>query len=311
MGDVNRLSPEAPVPILEVKEKEDRLGGAANVALNLKNLGGLPVLCTSVGNDKQGQKMIYLLKKEGIMPEGVLLDIKRRTTLKTRVMNKHHQLLRMDRETRIYMDEESEISFLDKFYDLAELNPPTAIVFEDYNKGTLSPHVIGEIIQYAQLKNIPTAVDPKFVNFFAYKGCTLIKPNLLEASTALGRTLNPYNPVDIMNAAKELRAKMESKYAIITLGSQGMVFSSEELTEIIPAIKEKIYDVSGAGDTVIAILALGLSMNLEMISIAELANLGASIVCKRIGVAPIKLEKLLAKVESMATENDEVEDEAH
>jgi len=307
-GDVNRLSPEAPVPVLEMRNKKDRLGGAANVALNIRNLGGVPILLTSVGNDKQGHRMIYLLKKMGIMPEGVLIDIKRHTTLKTRVMHKHHQLLRLDRETRIYMDEEAEISFLDKFYDLADLNPPEVIILEDYNKGTLSPRIIRDILHYASAKKIPVAVDPKFVNFDAYHGVHLLKPNLAEANAALGRNIPVKDEIAVLAAATELRERMNAQYLIITLGSAGMVFCSAETTEIIPAIRKKIYDVSGAGDTVIALLSVGLALDLDMIGIAEVANIAALQVCKKVGVAPVKLEKLLHSVEEfIASEEDRSE----
>lgn len=298
-GHAQRISPEAPVPIIEVYRRESRLGGAANVALNLKELGAKPVLATVVGDDDEGHDFKQLLQSNGIDASYVILDQDRRTTVKTRIISRNQQVLRYDYEQITPLEENTELLLLDSILDLIYSEKPNVVILQDYNKGVLTPKVIANIIHHCRQAEIPVAVDPKHDNFFAYKGCTLFKPNLKEAADALHIDLNMAHPESLTEADALLREALENRYTIITLSDKGIFIGMEADSEILPAYLRRITDVSGAGDTVIAMLALGLALDLDIFATAELANIAAGMVCEQVGVVAITREALQREAETV------------
>jgi len=296
-GHTQRVSPEAPVPIIEVYRRENRLGGAANVALNIKELGAKPILATVVGDDDEGHEFKQLLQAHGIDTSYVLLDQDRRTTVKTRVMSRNQQVLRYDYEHTKALDENIELLLLDSILDLIYTEKPNVVILQDYNKGVLTPRMIDTILHHCQQAEIPTAVDPKRDNFFAYKGCTLLKPNLKEAAEALHVELSATHPETLIDADIRLRNILDHRYTIITLSDKGVFIGIGDDSDILPAYLRRITDVSGAGDTVISLLALGIALDLDIFATAELANIAAGLVCEQVGVVPIKREVLQQEAE--------------
>lgn len=296
-GHTQRVSPEAPVPIIEVYRRENRLGGAANVALNIKELGAKPILATVVGDDDEGHEFKQLLQAHGIDTSYVLLDQDRRTTVKTRVMSRNQQVLRYDYEHTKALDENIELLLLDSILDLIYTEKPNVVILQDYNKGVLTPRMIDTILHHCHQAEIPTAVDPKRDNFFAYKGCTLLKPNLKEAAEALHVELSAAHPETLIDADIRLRNILDHRYTIITLSDKGVFIGIGDDSDILPAYLRRITDVSGAGDTVISLLALGIALDLDIFATAELANIAAGLVCEQVGVVPIKREVLQQEAE--------------
>lgn len=296
-GNVERISPEAPLPVVDVNHKEDRLGGAANVALNVQNLGAEVILCSVLGDDDDAQAMQALLSEKGIIASGVLLDQQRKTTVKTRVFSRQQQLLRYDEEIRSPLEEKMELAFIDKVMSIIDTQAPVAVIFEDYNKGVLTTRVIKEILGAAKRKNIPTIVDPKKNNFFAYNNCTLFKPNLKEAEEGLGESIDSNNEINLQVACSQIQQKLNNKNTVLTLGSKGMFVYGSSKGELIPTISKHVYDVSGAGDTVVSVLAMGLALKLDLVATAELANIAAEQVCGELGVRPVNREKLIEEAE--------------
>ncbi len=299
-GDINRISPEAPIPIVDVLHQEDRLGGAANVALNVKRLGGIPILATVMGDDDTGYKFKQILQQEGISADQVILDQERKSTLKNRVISRNQQLLRFDSEQSNYIDDKTEILFLDNVIDLIYNESPAVVILQDYNKGVLSPKVIANVIHNCHQANIPIAVDPKKENFFAYKGCTLFKPNLRETLQSLQLTNTGYEfPEILIKADQYIRSQLDNTYTIITLSEKGIFVGLQDDHDKIPALTRNIVDVSGAGDTVISLLALGLALDLDIFAICELANIAAGQVCEEVGVVPLNKELLIEEAVMM------------
>ncbi len=292
-GDMKRISAEAPIPIIDVYKKDRRLGGAANVALNIKALGATPILVSVVGDDAEGYALKRHLQNHGIDNSNIILDQERVTTVKTRVISRSRHVLRHDYEQTHYLDERVELLLLDNVIDLLYNEQPNVVIFQDYNKGVLTPKVIANIIHNCEQLSIPTAVDPKTDNFLEYKNCTLFKPNLRETITGLEMEVNP-NKIETLNDADfQLRSQLRHSYSIITLSEKGIFIGSEDDHELIPAYFDNVSDVSGAGDTVISVFALGLALGLDVFATAELANIAAGLVCKQIGVVPINKELLM------------------
>lgn len=292
-GNANRISPEAPVPILDVYKRESRLGGAANVALNIQALGATPILCSVIGDDQEGHALVKNLQAHHIEPTNLILHQDRKTTVKTRIVSKQHQLLRYDYEYAHPIDDQTELAFIDRIVDVIYNKKPQVVIFQDYNKGVLTPKVIANVINNCQQHGIPTAVDPKKDNFFEYKNCTLFKPNLREATEALNRNIQPTKRESLIDADIQIRAILSNQYTIITLSDKGMYVAAENDHDIIPANAGTIADVSGAGDTVISLMALGLALGLDIFATAELANLAAGIVCQQTGVVPVNKDRLI------------------
>lgn len=290
-GKVSRISPEAPVPIVSFTSREERLGGAANVALNLLSLGANVTMCSVVGDDSDGQTLLRLLKDNGIHSEGVILSKTRKTTLKTRVIGNNQQLLRVDQEQTddISINEESRLihvisELLDQGVD--------GVIFEDYNKGVLTERVISSVIAEARKRSIPTAVDPKFKNFMAYKGVTLFKPNLKELSDGLNRMIDANDRIHFEAAVEELNQHLNADLIFVTMSERGVFIQGMDEKHYIAAHLRSIADVSGAGDTVISAATLALVAGCSAKQLAEVANLAGGLVCEFPGVVAIQKDQL-------------------
>ena len=296
LGNVNRISPEAPVPVLAVKNRENRLGGAANVALNIKSLGAEPIICTVVGNDNYGEIFTNLLKKRNITPEGVINSPTRKTTVKTRVIANAQHLLRIDDESTEKLTEQENIQLINRVKQIIETKNINVIIFEDYDKGVLSGNTIKQIINYANSKNIITTVDPKKDNFLHYKNVTMFKPNLKELTEGLKIDINKENNQEIFNAVKLLQEKISAKIIFSTLSEKGCYIKNETEAYYHPAEIRQIADVSGAGDTVISVASLLLALNIDINTIAYISNLAGGLVCEKVGVVPVNKEQLLDEI---------------
>jgi len=288
-GEVNRISPEAPVPVVEVKKHENRLGGAANVALNLKALGANPILCSVIGTDERGVLFEKLMKESNLSTEGILSTNNRKTTIKTRVIAENKHQLRIDEEDTF------PILQLEEFLKLtiSLMDDIDVIILQDYNKGVLIPEIIEGVIATANKKGIPTIVDPKKLNFNSYKNCTIFKPNLAEIKAGMKIDFDANNIAEIEKATAKLRKQLSSKGILLTLSERGICINSEKEFKHTPAFKRNIIDVSGAGDTVISVAALCLASNMDYTDLSMLSTLAGGIVCEEVGVVPINKEKLL------------------
>ena len=299
-GIVNRVSPEAPVPIVEVKKRENRLGGAANVGLNLKALGATPILCSVIGNDQRGNDFTALLKKEGMPVDGIIQCIDRITTTKFRVIGNNTQLLRVDEETTSMLTFDQHIQLWERIEKLIDENNINVIVFQDYDKGVISQPLIEKVINKSILNNIPVVVDPKKLNFLNYKNATLFKPNLKEIKEGLNIDFDVNNDVEIELAVAKLQDKLNASIILNTLSDKG-VFISWRIdggyeSRLIPAHLRNIADVSGAGDTVISVAALCVAQDIDPPIMAAISNLAGGLVCEYVGVVSVKKSKLLEEV---------------
>jgi len=291
-GNVSRISPEAPVPVVDIENETYHLGGAANVANNLKSLGIVAILCGVIGNDNSGRNFVDIANSNGISTLGLYEDSNRPTTVKTRIIGNSQHIARLDRETREQLPPEGEKFILDTLKLRTEL---AGIIFEDYNKGTISEKLVIQIIEYAKKKKIPVFVDPKFDNFFTYKGVTVFKPNRKEAQQALGFTLR--NDKDIEKAGKIMLEKLECENVLLTLGKDGMMLF-EKSGEIysVPTRARRVADVSGAGDTAIATLASAVAGGAKIPEAASLANYASGVVCEEPGIVSITVFNLLNSI---------------
>jgi ADP-heptose synthase, bifunctional sugar kinase/adenylyltransferase len=295
-GKVERISPEAPVPVITGTKEENRLGGAANVALNIQSLGATPVLCAVVGSDLRAQTFYDLLETQGITSKGIVEDPSRMTTVKTRVISQHQHLLRVDREIDSPLTSEVESRFIDHIFSVLDEDNISAIIFEDYDKGCITPNVIRAVVEEANKRNIPTLVDPKKRNFAAYGDTTLFKPNFKELTEGLKVEASKTNPDSLFEAAKVLHNKQNISLVMITLSEAGVFISNRERYYVIPAHIRDISDVSGAGDTVISVASLCLASGLDPFTTAAVANTAGGLVCEKIGVVPIEKDKLKNEV---------------
>lgn len=291
-GEVNRISPEAPVPVVQWSGEEDRLGGAANVALNIRAMGASAFLCSVIGNDEDGNRFLDLLPDHGLSDVGIGRSNYRPTTVKTRVMAGKQQLLRIDRETVDPLNATENDIFLKKAIELLDTANIDVILFQDYNKGVLTPGNIRLLLAEAQNRSLPTAVDPKFDNFWEFRGVTLFKPNLKE--------IRAQAPLPVMSEASSLqgtaawiRSKLGNQNTMITLSEKGLFLDNGEYAQLIPTQPRAIADVSGAGDTVIAVAALGLALGLDPLTLGVLSNLAGGQVCEHLGVVPVNRDQLL------------------
>lgn len=296
-GKVHRVSPEAPVPIVSLDSEEMRLGGAANVALNLQSLGATPILCAMVGADKYGKVLKELLRVQNMSDSGIVESSNRVTTVKTRVIGNNQQLLRIDAEDTHLLNKEEETTFLKTVNDLLNREKVDAIIFEDYNKGLLTPSIIEDIIRLAKEKQIPTTVDPKKDHFLAFKGVTLFKPNLKELREGVGIPCS-FQKKDLFDQAVNiLEANLENEITFVTLSEHGVFIKDRKQEYHAPAHIRNIADVSGAGDTVISVATLCLTLGLSIESIAELSNLAGGLVCEKSGVVSIDSQQLIEECE--------------
>ena len=293
-GKVDRVSPEAPVPVVDVSHFDSRLGGAGNVARNIKAMGGIPIICSVIGVDKEGEDLKSILDQEGIYNKALLQSDKRKTTTKTRVIGNNYQLLRFDHEVKSDL-EALDTYLLDEHFN-REIEHCDVVIFEDYNKGVLHKGNIEKFISKARSMNIPTVVDPKKTNFKEYRHTTLFKPNLKEMREGLnleGAVLETLEEIE--NAIGLLESEMHNERTLVTLSERGVVISDKGSFFRKPAHIRTIADVSGAGDTVIAVASLCVALNLHPSDIAELSNLAGGLVCEKRGVVPIDKDILLAE----------------
>ncbi|MDB5284283.1 MAG: hypothetical protein JWO06_3358 [Bacteroidota bacterium] len=292
-GEVNRISPEAPVPVVEIMSKEYRAGGAANVALNILQLGAKPILLSMIGRDNTGNILIKLLKELGVRSNHVIQHKARTTTLKTRVFDEDKQVVRFDEEEVDDLETTQENLMIKEFRKILTNDKVDMIILQDYNKGVLTKYFIKQVLLLATKNGIPVSVDPKERNFFEYQNVDLFKPNLREFSEAIGYRINPKSYESLKSGAEELRRKNRFKNLMVTLGSNGIFcFTKEGNSFIVPGKAIKAADVSGAGDTVISIATLAFIKKYGMKEIAQFANKGAAAVCKKVGVSPITLKEL-------------------
>ncbi len=291
-GRVDRISPEAPVPVVQVTKKENRLGGAANVALNVAALGAKPIICAVAGDDANGDVLIQLLENGSMHTGGIVHSGNRPTTVKTRVISSHQHIVRVDEESLKPLNTEEETLFIQRITELIQNEKPGVIIFEDYNKGVLTPRVIDEVIALAKAQNIPTAVDPKKDNFFAYKEVTLFKPNLKELIEGLKVDIDKKDRASLESAVEKLEEILSNEISLITLSELGVYVKGNGQSNYIPAHIRNISDVSGAGDTVISVAALCLALKLDNQNMAALANLAGGLVCEEVGVVPIDKQQL-------------------
>jgi rfaE bifunctional protein kinase chain/domain len=290
-GSVQRISPEAPVPVLNWQATDDRLGGAANVALNISALGATPYLCSIIGQDENGQRFRQLLPGAGIADKYLYASPARKTTVKTRLIAQAQHLLRVDREDQHDLNQQEANNLLGIVRDLLENRDIDLILLQDYNKGVLTHGVIRDIMLEAIRRDIPTAVDPKYHNFWSFKHVTLFKPNLREIQQQLDFPIRPVLE-DLNRAAREIHRRLGNTYTLITLSEKGVFLYHDGEGRIYPTHPRSIADVCGAGDTVVSLAGAGLALGLDMQLVAQLANLAGGQVCEKVGVVPVDKDQL-------------------
>ncbi len=292
-GTVSRISPEAPVPVVEVDEESTRLGGAANVANNIASLGGVPLMIGVVGKDIGADILQNLVANNGFPTDGIVVDDSRPTTIKTRVIAHGQHVVRIDQEEKVDLNAGTQARVLASLENqIASLD---GIILEDYNKGVLTKGLIKSIIELAKKHKKTITVDPKFNNFFDYQGVSVFKPNRKEAEEALGRRLHTFQ--DMENAARELFIRLNAESVLLTLGEKGMLLL--EKNGSIAHVESKtrnVADVSGAGDTVIATLTVAMVAGASIIESAALANYAGGIVCGEVGIVPIDKNLLIQTI---------------
>jgi rfaE bifunctional protein kinase chain/domain len=299
-GKVERISPEAPIPIVALRKRENRMGGAANVAMNIKSMGANPILCSVIGTDEKGDQFLELLKKEKITDDGIVRSTRRITTTKFRIFGNSFQMLRVDEEMDndlVQGDYLTMIRVIDQILSKVKID---CIIFQDYDKGVITQKLIQEVVKRALVAKIPVTVDPKKKNFMAYRQVTLFKPNLKEMKDGLNLEGDLQDNQSVIDAAQTLRTTLDCRYVLTTMSDKGVLMSmkdrSEEKNIFIPAHMRMISDVSGAGDTVISLASLCLAMNRTPKEIAYLSNLAGGLVCEEVGVVPVSKDKLLKEV---------------
>lgn len=288
-GDVKRISPEAPVPVVEVENEFFRFGGAANCALNIASLSGTPEPIGVIGYDNFGTIFTSLLSESNISSKGIIVDETRPTTAKTRVIADKQHVVRIDKESKQSLNSDLNMKMLQHLDGI--IDTLDGIILQDYNKGVLSELLIEKIINLAQSKKKLVTVDPKFNNFFSYKNVTVFKPNRKEAEDVLGIKIKSDEDVSI--AGKTLIERLDAQNVLLTLGAEGIaVFEKGKTERRMPTKARKVADVSGAGDTVISTLTMALAAGADIIEASYLANYAAGIVCEEVGIVPIESEKL-------------------
>ncbi|WP_163322326.1 bifunctional heptose 7-phosphate kinase/heptose 1-phosphate adenyltransferase [Draconibacterium mangrovi] len=297
-GKVDRLSPEAPVPIVSVTTRENRLGGAANVSRNIQELGATPKLFAVVGDDDNGKEFLNLLDKRKVSSEGIFIDPSRNTTVKNRVISSGKQIVRIDEESIDYISEEMENKLIDAIKTEMETHPVDVIVFVDYDKGVVTPSLFKTINELAQEKGIPTSVDPKKRNFSNYKNVSLFKPNFKEFVEGTRFPLKKGDLENLKKAAETFKAEHQLKLILITLSELGVFIINGEEEQYYPVAIRDIADVSGAGDTVIAVASLAMAAGLPPKIIALLSNLAGGLVCEKVGVVPVDQTQLKKEMKS-------------
>lgn len=296
-GNVDRISPEAPVPIVSLKEKEQRIGGAGNVALNLQSLGAKAFVLSVTGDDEEAGKLNILFAGQNIDTSYCIKSKSRITTNKTRVISRNQQMMRLDAEITNDLNDEDQQKLIELVETFIEKEKPDVLIFEDYNKGVLTETVIHFVISICRKNGILTAVDPKRKNFFEYKGADLFKPNLKEVKEAMNFLFTDPNLHLLQDIHKEINNLLHHNISFITLSEKGVFYQHEKRSAIIPSHLRNIADVSGAGDTVIAVAALVYAATKNVHLMAEIANIAGGLVCEEVGTVAIDKVKLLHECE--------------
>jgi rfaE bifunctional protein kinase chain/domain len=288
-GSVSRISPEAPVPVVDLETEQARLGGAANVAMNIRSLGGIPMLVGVIGADNSGKQLFEIIRENNFPTEGVVVDPSRPTTVKTRVIAHNQHVVRIDRELKTDISYTIQNNIIEVLTH--NINQIDGIIIEDYNKGVVVKPLIKQLIDLANKNRKTITVDPKFNNFFEYSGVTLFKPNRKEVEEAMGMRIR--TDEDIQRAGKTLREKLGCENVLLTLSEQGMaLFEGNGSIASVPTRARNVQDVSGAGDTVISTLTMSLAGGANMKEAATLANFAGGIVCSYLGIVPIDVQEL-------------------
>lgn len=293
VGNVDRISPEAPVPIIAVTKREQRIGGAGNVALNAAALGATVSMLSVLGNDEDGAQLSSLLQENNIDTNYLVKSADRITTNKIRIISRNQHMMRLDAEIASDISSDDEEKLIVAFENYIILNKPTIVILEDYNKGVLTEYVIKSIISLCKKHNILTAVDPKRKNFFAYNNVDIFKPNLKEVKDGLNLLTENINLSSLREMHKLLHHKLEHTISLITLSEKGIFYEQAGNASIIPTHIRSIADVSGAGDTVIAIASLVYAITKDARLMAEVANIAGGLVCEEVGTVAIDRNQLL------------------
>ena len=292
-GHVERISPEAPVPVVLLDKRELRLGGASNVALNVQSLGA-PVFVVSVtGEDEDAARLGDLFAQQGINSRYILKSSTRITTNKTRIISRNQQMMRLDAESIADLQAAEEEALIELFQTFIQREKPQVVILQDYNKGVLTQKVIQSVIRLCNEQGVLTAVDPKRKNFFEYKGVDIFKPNLKEVKDALNLLVSDVDETLLKNIHRELHRRLQHQISFITLSERGVFYEGASGAAFIPSHLRNIADVSGAGDTVIAVAALIYAATKDIALMAEIANIAGGLVCEEVGTAAIDKAKLL------------------
>jgi D-glycero-beta-D-manno-heptose-7-phosphate kinase len=292
-GHVERISPEAPVPVVSLDKRELRIGGAGNVALNLVSLGVKTTIFSVIGEDDAGKQLDQLLADSGIDTSYIICSHARKTTDKTRIISRNQQMMRLDSETTEDLKKEAQEALIERITDFILNEKPAVIIFEDYNKGVLTPGVIKEVTDICRKHNVITAVDPKRKNFFSYKGVTIFKPNLKEVKDGLNLLIDEVSLPALQQIHQLLKDQLNHDVSFITLSEKGVFFQNKDQSDIISSHLRNIADVSGAGDTVIAVASLLYAATSDIKLMAGVANIAGGLVCEEVGTMAINKEKLL------------------
>ncbi len=292
-GKVERISPEAPVPIVSLDKKEKRIGGAGNVALNTVSLGAPTTVFSVMGNDDDAMVLNNLMQQSGIDTAGLLRSKDRITSNKTRIIGRNQQMMRLDAEITTDLSDQDAAGLLHAFTSYVQQTKPDVVIFEDYNKGVLTEKVIHRIVQICRENNVVTSVDPKRKNFFAFKDVDIFKPNLSEVKDGLNLLIDDIDE-DLMNKIHvQLQSVLNHNISLITLSEKGIYYHHQQNKKIIPSHIRKVADVSGAGDTVIGVASLVYASTRDINLAAEMANIAGGLVCEEVGTVAINKEKLL------------------
>ncbi len=298
-GNVERISPEAPVPVVTVNRKEYRIGGAGNVALNLASLGTPVSVFSVIGDDDDGQILTGLLNENKIETAYLLKSTDRITTNKMRVISRNQQMMRLDSETLQALENEQEQKLITQVERFIREESPAAIIFEDYNKGVLTEKIIHSVIEICRKNSVITSVDPKRKHFFKYKGVDIFKPNLKEARDALNLLIEEINESVLTHIHQKLVDELNHRISFITLSEKGVFYEDGKESRMVPSHIRNVADVSGAGDTVIAVATLIYTLTRNTKIMAEIANLAGGIVCESVGTVAIDKAKLLRECQRL------------
>ncbi len=295
-GKVDRISPEAPIPIVTVTKQENRLGGAGNVSLNIQAFGATPILISMIGDDEKGRVFEDLMQENKLTSEGIFVDKTRMTTVKTRIISGGQQISRVDQEISALIDHNFEKEVLRRIKEIIDNEHINIVIFVDYDKGLITPWLIKQVIALAKSKNIFTAADPKSRNFNNYQQVNLFKPNFKEFRDGLKLQIEKTDMNELKKVSEKFKAENEIGLLFITLSELGVFLTNGVKQNYYPAQVRDIADVSGAGDTVIAAASLCLAAGLPIPFMAQLSNLAGGLVCEKLGVVPIDLEQLKKEV---------------